>query len=246
MQYAFGAGNLFGRSRDSANPTPVRFGAMQGVTLDFQFNVKELYGQFQFPIALGRGTGKISGKANWAQFNAQLFNDIFFGNSGSPTAGTTRTAVAEAKTVTANAVTPTYNGANFVADQGVVRASDGMVYQRVASAPVGLQYSCNESTGAYSFNSTQNNVPVLVSYTYLDAATGSKVSITNQALGTSPSFAAVFTETFNGKSMTLTLNACMSSKLSMATKLEDFATPDFDFMAYSDAAGNIGTISFDE
>lgn len=245
MQYSFGSGVLYGRSLVSNVPTPVRFGALQGVSIDMAFTVKELYGQYQFPIALGRGTGKITGKADFAQFNAQAFNDLFFGLSN-PATGSTRTAVAEAQTITANAVTATY-GANFVADLGVVRASDQAVFTRVAAnSAVGLQYSVNETTGVYSFNATQNAVAVLVSYTYSDGANGKKISITNQLLGNSPQFMAVFTETFNGKSMTISLNSCMSSKLSLVTKLEDFTIPAFDFMAFADSSNSIGSFSTEE
>jgi len=120
MQYSFGSGILYGRSLTNTPATPVRFGALQGVSLEFAFTTKELYGQYQFPIALGRGTGKITGKADFAQFNAQTFNDLFFGLSN-PATGSTRTSVAEAQTITANAVTVTQS-ANFVADMGVVLA----------------------------------------------------------------------------------------------------------------------------
>lgn len=244
MQYSFGSGVLYGRSLTSATPTPVRFGALQGVSLDFSFTTKELYGQYQFPIALGRGTGKITGKADFAQFNAQAFNDLFFG-AGTVADSSVRTAVAEAQTISANIATATF-GANFVRDLGVVRASDGVVYSRVANSPVGLQYVCNESTGVYTFNASQNSVAVALSYNYTDGANGKLITITNQLLGSSPQFMAVFTETFNSKRLTVTLNACMSSKLSLATKLEDFTIPAFDFAAFADAANNVGTISTEE
>ncbi len=244
MQYSFGTGVLYGTSLTGSNPTPVRFGALQDVSLDFSFTTKELYGQYQFPLALGRGTGKITGKAGFAQFNAQAFNDLFFG-AGSVASAATRTSVSEAQTVTANIVTAT-NGANFTADLGVVKASDGTVYTRVANTPTGQQYTLNTTTGVYTFNSSQSNIPVLVSYTYADSTSGKKISINNQLLGNSSQFSAVFTETFNSKSMTVVLNACMSSKLSLATKLEDFTIPAFDFMAFADAANAIGTISMEE
>jgi hypothetical protein len=242
MQYSFGSGVLFGRTLVSNVPTPVRFGALQGVTVDMQFTTKELYGQFQFPLALGRGTGKITCKADFAQVNAQAYNDLFFGLSN-PSDGTVRTVVGEAKTITANAATVTYNSS--FSDLGVVRASDGAVYTRVAATPAGLQYTVS-NVGVYTFNASQNAVPVLLSYTYADAANGKTISITNQLLGNSPQFMAAFTETFNGKALTLVLNACMSSKLSLATKLEDFTIPSFDFMAFADAAGAIGSLSTDE
>lgn len=244
MQYQFGSGVLYGRSLTNTPATPVRFGALQDVSIDFQFSVKELYGSYQFPLALGRGTGKIAGKASFAQFNAQAFNDLFFGFSN-PSTGETKTAVGEAQTVTANIVTAT-NNTTYLTDLGVVKASDGTVYTRVTSGPVGQQYSCNETTGVYTFNTSQNAVAVLINYNYSDAANGKKISITNQLLGNSPQFIAVFTNTFNSKQLTLTLNACMSSKLTLATKLEDFTIPSFDFSAFSDASNNIGTLSMDE
>lgn len=248
MQYSFGSGVLYGRSLTNTPATPVRFGGLQEVTIDFTFNVKELYGQYQFPIALGRGTGKITGKAKFAQFNAQAFNDLFFGNSN-PATGSVVTAVAEAHTVTSNIVTATHNS-TFSRDLGVVLSSDGTVYSRVTSGPVGYEYSVNESTGVYTFNNTQENAAVLVSYNYTDASNGKLITISNNLLGSAPQFLAAFTETFtvNGvaKKQTLVLNACMSSKLTFATKLEDFEIPEFDFAAFADASNSIGSLSLDE
>ena len=245
MQYAFGSGVLYGRSLTNTPATPVRFGALQSVNIDFSFTTKELHGSYQFPIALGRGNGKITGKADFAQFNAQAFNDLFFGNAN-PASSSVRTAVAEAQTVTANIVTATHNTGVYLRDLGVVLASTGAVYTRVTSGPVGAEYSCNETTGVYTFNATQANAAVLISYQWTDASNGKLITISNQLLGNSPTFMAVFTETFNSQSITLTLNSCMSSKLALATKMEDFVTPNFDFMAFADAAGNIGTLSMEE
>lgn len=242
-QYQFGSGVLYGRSNVTSPPTPVRFGGLQGVTIDFAFTSKPLYGQYQFPIAVGRGTAKVTGKAQWAQFNAQAYNDLFFGNTSLPT-GEIKTAVAEAATITANIVTATHN-ANFVADQGVVYAATGAIFTRVTSGPLVGQYSCNESTGVYTFNNTDNGVVVAVSYTWNDTANGKNVSITNQLLGNAPTFAAVFTSTYNGQQQTLTLNQCMSNKLTFMSKLEDWNIPEFDFDIFADASNVIGTLSLD-
>ena len=244
MQYAFGSGTLYGRRTDAIPATPVKFGALQGVTVDFAFSIKELYGRKQFPVALGRGTGKITGKAQFGKFNAQAFNDLFFGETSVAT-GSQVTVDAEAATVTANIVTVTGN-ATFLRDLGVVLASDQSIYARVTASPTGLQYSVNESTGVYTFNSSQNNVAVRVSYQKTDAANGKLVTLTNQDLGAAPLFLVVLAETFKSKKLTLTLNQCMSSKMSMATKLEDFVIPDFDFSALADGADEIGKLSLDE
>lgn len=247
MQYEFGTGTLYGVSTTGASPaTPVRFGALQGVTIDFAFTQKELYGSYQFPLALARGTAKITGKADYAQFNAQIFNDLFFGESAVAD-GTIRTEVAESQTVTANVATVTHNGAgNFVQDLGVVVSANGAVLTKVANAPTAMQYSCNESTGVYTFNAALNNVAVGISYTWNAPNTGKKITINNQLLGSAPQFKAVFTQSFQSKKMTVVLNTCMSSKLSLVTKLEDFTIPAFDFAAFSDSANQIGSISLEE
>ena len=187
----------------------------------------------------------MTGKANYAQINAQSFNDLFFGLSN-PATGETKTAVNEAQTITANIVTATHNTGVYVQDLGVVKASDGTPFTRVSGVPVGQQYSCNETTGVYTFNNTQNAVAVQISYQWTDAANGKIMTLTNQLLGNAPQFIAVFTSTFNSKQITLTLNACMSNKLTLATKLEDFMIPAFDFEAFCDASNNLGTLSMDE
>lgn len=243
-QYHFGSGVLFGRSTVNAVNTPVRFGALQDVSVDFAFTTKPLFGSFQFPLAVGRGTAKVTGKANFAQFNAQAFNDLFFGLTA-PATGETKTAVQEAQTVSANTITVT-NSATYLRDLGVVKASDGTVYTRVANAPVGQQYSCNESTGVYTFNASQNAVATLVSYQYSDAANGKLITMTNQLLGNAPQFIAVLNTTYGSKQLSLTLNACMSSKLTLATKLEDWTIPSFDFEAFCDSANVLGTLGMDE
>ena len=49
------------------------------------------------------------------------------------------------------------------------------------------------------------------------------------------------TQVFNGKTLTIVLNKCTSSKLALSTKLEDFNIPEFDFMAMADDSDVIGT-----
>ena len=77
--FAFGSGVLLGTRTDVANATPVNFGLVQEVQLDLQFTAKELYGQYQFPVAIARGQGKATGKAKMAQISGLAFNNLFFG-----------------------------------------------------------------------------------------------------------------------------------------------------------------------
>lgn len=246
MQYSFGAGVLFGRKTGAGVvATPVRFGALQNVNVDITATTKTLFGSNQYPLAIGRGVANINCKAQFGQFNAQALNDLFFGEETGVTTGQRVTAVGEAKTVTANVVNVT-NNTTFFADLGVILASTGDVYTRVTAAPVGLQYTCNESTGNYGFNSSQNGVAVKVSYEYTDAANGKTLTINNQLLGVAPTFMVVLTNTFQGKRFNLQLNQCVSNKLTIPTSLEDFWMPEFDFQAMSDSADIVGTLSLAE
>ena len=54
---------------------------LQDVQIDFNWSDKELYGQLQFPVAIARGQGKITGKAKFAQILGLLYSDMFFGVS---------------------------------------------------------------------------------------------------------------------------------------------------------------------
>lgn len=243
--YSFGSGNLFGVRTDIANATPVKFGALQDVSIEFNFALKELYGQFQFPVAVGRGTAKIQGKAKFAQINGLAFNSLFFGQSQST--GQLLTAFNEAQSVPAStpfAVTVA-NAASFGADLGVSYAATGLPLAKVASGPSQGQYAA-AANGVYTFAAADAGAAILVSYTYTLAGSGNTAVIANQLLGAAPSFQAVFTESFQGKQVTLQLNQCVAQKLSLATKLDDFTIPEFDFSAFADAAGNVGKIGLAE
>lgn len=243
--YSFGSGTLFGTRTDIANATPVKFGALQDVSVEFNFSLKELYGQFQFPIAVGRGTGKIQGKAKFAQINGMTFNSLFFGQSQA--AGQLLTSFNEAQAVPA--ATPftvtAANAATFVTDLGVVYAATGLPLTKVTSPAAQGQYAVS-ATGVYTFSSGDANAAILVSYTFTSASIGNTAIITNQLLGTAPAFQANFSETFQGKQITLQLNQCVAQKLSLATKTDDFSIPEFDFSAFADASGTIGKIGLAE
>jgi len=111
MQFGFGAGTLYATRNDIANGTPIRFGAMQDISIDFAGEVKELYGQSQYPLDAARGKIKLTGKAKFAQISALIMTNMFFGTTA--TAGQTLTAYNESATVSA-AVTAATSAATAV------------------------------------------------------------------------------------------------------------------------------------
>jgi hypothetical protein len=242
---AFGSGVLIA-TPSGANATPVQFGALQDVSLDFSFASKQLFGQYQFPIAFARGEGKITGKAKFANIDGPLYNNCFFGQSLAT--GQKLWSYNEAGAVPASSPY-TYSGANaanFDADLGVVYASSGLALTRVASSPVVGQYSL--SAGVYTFNSGDAGRALLVSYSYTQPASGggSRALLANKAMGTAPTFQIDFYQTnpnIAGAQWSLRLFNCVSTKLSVASKNQDFVVPELDFEAFANAANSIGEIN---
>ncbi|UHC14343.1 hypothetical protein LRS73_26905 [Methylobacterium currus] len=240
--YSFGSGVLIGTRTDIPNATPVNFGLVQEVTIDETATVKELYGQFQRPVAIARGTIKTTGKAKMARISGLAFASLFYGVT--PAAGQVMTAFGEAATVPAsNPYTVTVaNAAAFVGDQGVVNALTGLPLIKVASAPAVGQYSV--AAGVYTFAAADAGKLLLVSYTYTVPSSGQRFTVTNQLLGATPTFSAQFFTTFQGQAVNIAFANCTSSKLGFGTKLEDFVMPELDFSIFADAAGNVATWSF--
>jgi len=240
---AFGSGVLIA-TPSGANATPVQFGALQDVSLDISFSSKQLFGQYQFPIALARGEGKISGKAKFANIDGPLFNACFFGQTLG--AGQKLWAYNEAGAVPASSPY-TYTAANagvFDADLGVVYAASGLALVKVASAPAVGQYSV--AAGVYTFNSGDAGKAILVSYSYTQASAGSRATISNKAMGAAPAFQIDFYQTnpnIAGAQWSLRLYNCVSNKLSLASKTQDFIIPELDFEAIANAANAIGEIN---
>jgi hypothetical protein len=243
--FVFGSGVLMGTQLNVANPTPINFGLVQKVSVDTSVNVKELYGQFAFPVAVGSGTRKVSCKASLARFSGQALGRLFYNQV--PTAGSTVAAFAEVHSVpgtTPFTITVT-NAARFVADQGVTYAATGNPLITVASSPAQGQYSVS-SSGVYTFSTADQNAAVLISYTYTSSSQGESLAIANPLVGPTSTFSALLfaTDPTTNAQFSVTLNQCVASKFSFATNIEDFSKPDFEFQAFANAAGQVMTFNF--
>jgi hypothetical protein len=242
--FGFGAGVMFATPSDSATPTPVRFGVLQEVSVDFAFTTKQLFGSYQFPIAIGRGPAKVSGKAKFAQIDGQVLTKIMFNNT--PAVNQLLVVDSEAGTVPASSsYTVTVAGsASWESDLGVLYATTGQPFKRVASAPAAGEYSV--ASGVYTFAAGDASAAVLISYAKTASSAGTKTTITNQVLGSAVPFRIDFYQNspnVAGQQWGLRLNSCMSGKLTLATKLEDFTVPEFDFEAFVDSSNNLGILN---
>lgn len=252
MQLAFGSGvavataltDAFGNAL--ANPTPVQFGVLQDTSIDFSFDVKELFGQYQFPVAVARGKGKIQGKSKFAQMNGLTLNNVFFGQTlASGILSDVIDTVGTAIPGTPYQITPTVpSSGTWTNDLGVI-GPNGVIWQRVVSAPATGQYSV--ASGVYTFAAADTGLVMRISYQYTATSTSAKkMTINNVLMGQAPQFKLDFYMPYNGKNFVLTLPACIATKLTFATKLDDFLIPEFDFSGFADGSNNIAYIGLSE
>ncbi len=226
------------------NPTPIPFGILQDVSVDMSKTLKELHGQYDFPVEVAGGTSKLAFKAKVGRFNADLFN-LAFGVA--PVAGERRVMFEEAgvvphQTTFKIAVT---QAADFLMDLGIKNGNTGEYMKRVQTPAASGEYSVNEATGEYTFAAADADLPVQISYAYeVGTGPGKVLEVVANLLGETPYFSVVLNLRHRGKQFTMELYQCASSKLTLATKLEDFTIPEFDFSAMANDAGTIMKISF--
>lgn len=247
-QFAFGAGNMYATQLQDANgnaisnPTPYPLMVLQEGTIDMSGDLKELYGQNQFAVAVGRGKVKLTCKVKPARIFAGVWNSIFFGqtlNTGLIANYTDTTGVAIPATPYQITVTPPNSG-TYAADLGVINAN-GIPMSRVASAPASGQYSVNVSTGQYTFAAADTGLTVYINYQYSTntAGSGYNQNVVNLPMGYAPTFKADLTVAYQGKMVTFSFLKAVSTKMSIGFKNEDFAVPEFDFSAQDDGTGHV-------
>lgn len=241
MQFGFGSGLLYTTRTDIAGQPTIRFGAFQDLQLSFSGEVKELFGQNQFALDVARGKVKIEGKAKFAQISTPIMNAIFFG--GTVATGQTISQYAEAHSVPASTpftvvLTPPGSGV-YLADLGVYDALSGDPYTRVIVAPTATKtYEVDATTGTYTFNTADEGKAVLIDYQYT-ATTGFTLSSGNPLMGVTPRFSASFAQTYGGNTTTILMPNCVSSKLTLPTKIDDYVMEEFDFQAFAGAGSPI-------
>jgi len=241
---AFGPGIIMVTRNDVQNATPINIGYAQEFTPEFSGNIKELFGQNQFPIDAARGTVKVSAKIKAAVLSGLAWNNAFFGNTF--TSGGIRWNVNEAAVIPATPFQVTVtNGATFDQDLGVVDAETGLPFVKVPSAPAAGQYSGPTALGIYTFAAADTGKALLITYSST-TTTGQKLTLTNSLLGTSPTFQLDYYTMRQNKAFIIRFYQCQAAKISMAAKLEDFMMPELEVHMFANAAGNIGQLYFPE
>lgn len=241
-QYTFGTGQLYSVPTGGGNP--LRVGALQDVSVEFSGDVKQLFGQYQFPLDVARGKTKIEGKIGSGNIDVAAFNTIFFGQTVTSNSEK-KQAINEAGTVPSSSTytVTVANGATFSLDLGVTDVLTGLPLTQVASSPSAGQYTVS-SVGVYTFNSAQAGKAMLFNYLYTaTTADSGTLNITNQLMGTTPKFQLVASQTYNNKVFTMMLYAITTEKLSLPLKQDDYLVSEISFQAFADDTNRIGYIS---
>lgn len=239
-QYVFGTGQLF--AMPVGGGAPLRFGALQDVSVDFNGDIKQLFGQYQYALDTARGKTKIEWKASTGNIDVEAFNQLFFGETVD-TGDQLKQVINEAGTVPGTPFQITVaNGANFVMDLGVYNSVTGAPYQQVASGPTAGQYTVS-AAGVYTFHSSDTTDTVLINYLWEDAATGGSLDLSNQLMGTTPKFQLVLSQIYDAKSFTLLLYSNVAEKLSLPLKQDDYLIAEMSGQAMADAANRVARIT---
>ncbi|MBN8905852.1 MAG: hypothetical protein J0H19_18705 [Rhodospirillales bacterium] len=242
--YAFGAGSVIALVDGK---TPVKVGTLQDIEIDVSSDTAMLYGQNQYPVAIGRGKGKVEGKAKTGQIDLNLINSVY--QQGTiDTTGYEKLVELEAGAVPSSTSydIQVTNHTGFVSDMGVYYASTGVQLTQVdAGSEASGKYSIDTDTGTYTFASADADASVLISYTY-KATTGQQITLTNALMGDQPVFELFLQEGFNDfgarTNTTMRLHRCISSKLTFPFKNTDFALSEFDFSCFADNLDRIFTM----
>jgi hypothetical protein len=233
----------------AANPTSLQAGTLQDISVDIGFDIKQLWGRYQFPDDVAKAKGKISGKIKFARFNGKLVNDLIFGQA--MTTGQTKVALDVPFAVPATPFQATPNtsatatqyqipaGGTYVSGGhlGIRYAATGEPLTQVPSAPATGQYTVT-AAGQITFVVGDQAAAVLITFMYT-IATGNSVTITNQLMGFGPNFSLILMQQYGGNQANLKLFRCTANKLTRPTKTEDYTIMEMDFESFADAAGNV-------
>lgn len=246
-QALFGPGVAILTRTDGGDKTPFNIGFINELSMDWGFDTKQLKGQYQFPLLVARGTAKTSGKMKAATLSGRALNTLLYG--GTWTAGTqyglTQTAATPIPTTPFTITPPPPNSGTWNGDCGVINAVTGEPLTLVASAPAAGQYSV--TGGVYLFSSADEvagvTVKISIVYTWTTGSAGQYQIIQNALIGTTPTFQLDYSTILNGAEYYVRLFACVGGKSTIASKIDDFAMPEYDFEFFANASQQIGIIS---
>jgi hypothetical protein len=224
----------------SNNVYPV--GVLQDCSLNMSSEVKELMGANKMPILTAEVGRKIKITAKFAQFSSALVNIL---GAGTTTTGSryvsTKAKTAAVSTFTvATADDGTPAGWAFVADLGLVYASNGQPL-KFNSGSLAATGEYKNTAGVYTVGTGEATTNYLVSYVWSQTA-GERTTFSNSAIGLSTYFAVYMTQATTQADGTLRkvmyeFPAVLLPTLKMDFKNTDFATSDLELNVFQDSSG---------
>jgi hypothetical protein len=223
--------NVGGAALD--NLTPIRFGVLQSVNIDFDFKNKQLYSQRVFPLISSWSQGQVSGKIRSASICGWLANILLGFTTATPNTGS-QVVMDSLQTIPSSppyTVTITNASDLGVTYQltSVTNGSISMQLTRVSASPNAGQYSF--SAGTWTFAAGDAGKIIYVSYALAGDAGTANYSFVNPMQGLAPIFGLQFIQQFGGKTFRVSLPTVVSQKFSMPTRANDYEENEIDFEA---------------
>lgn len=248
----FGPGILIVTRTDITIPAPVNVGFAQEFSIEAAASSKQLYGQNQWPLAVARGTIKGTGKFKAAVVSGLAWSAIFYGQAASTASGQIAWTIDSTFTSNSTGGTGSFqvgSSLTFDADLGVKGSTTGLPYQRVTTGTEvsGRSYSIT-AANAGQYNFADQGANLKITYTSTTTA-GQSMIVTNQLIGSTPTFQLDYYTNFNqpsAKPFVVRLYQAIAEKHAMQFKLEDYMIPEFDFMLTANAAGQVYNLVYPE
>jgi hypothetical protein len=247
--FVFGPGEVFGELLafvDGTAPTvvqPFRFDIDQDLTIDFATTPKELWGQSIYPVAVGLGEGKVTGKIRQGRMTTTMMEAMLVGQVNQPSTGIQLTYPQGFKTTipaTPYQVTITPPGSGtFVRDWGVRYTATGGRLTKVSGAVVAGQYSI--SGAVYTFAAADTLLGIVIDYEY-SLTTGNTIAYSNSLQGQIPLSHLRYQGSYGGRYIGVDLPQVVGNKMMITTKQKDWVIPEFDFVAYANSADLVATL----
>lgn len=244
-QGVFGPGVLYFQSVSTANATPYNIGSINELSMDIKADVKDLWGQKQFPLLVATGTKSIDVSIKAAKTSGQAINTFLLG--GTFTIGTEYDISTTASTAipgTPYQITPTPpSTGTFNKDLGVINADTGQPYKLVTGTPTTGQYAV--SAGVYTFAAadTTDLVKISFAYSFTSGAAGQSLIIPNNDIGTTEVVTLDYKSTLYGATYFLRLFNVVMTGVKTSHKVSDFMMPEYSGKAFANASDQIGIIS---
>ncbi len=244
-QGVFGPGVLYFTSVSAANGTPYNIGAINELSVDFKSDVKELWGQKQFPLLVATGTKSVDVSIKAAKTSGSAINTFLLG--GTFTIGTEYDITTTASTAipgTPYQITPTPpSSGTYNRDLGVINADTGQPLKLVTGTPATGQYAV--SAGVYTFAAadTADNVKISFAYSFTSGAAGQSLIIPNNDIGTTEVVTLDYKSTLYGATYFLRLFNVVMTGVKTSHKVSDFMMPEYSGKAFANASDQIGIIS---